>query len=317
MIRSIKRHSAACYSGHSPRPSRWTVPSLSLVIASRKRITLALILAAGAFCFVWFGLTLLGLSPLTLSLLAAAFGATAAIWEPLLARLRHARAQRGAGASAMIPISDLEELLPGSTAGSVRFEPAGYGFGDTTVQDITLIVLAAQAISARTLFEIGTFRGRTTLNLARNVAEDARIFTLDLDEQEAKAMGLRDRLLAGSDMNLAVDEDNARPCFDDPGIDTAVKQKIERLHGNSTKFDFSPYRRKIDVVFIDGGHTYEVVESDTRKALDMVRPGGLILWHDYDQHWPGLMRSLNDLSKTRKLYHYLGTSLVFYRHESS
>jgi predicted O-methyltransferase YrrM len=36
-----------------------------------------------------------------------------------------------------------------------------------------------------------------------------------------------------------------------------------------------------DSVLIDGGHTPEVVASDTRKALPLVRPGGLVLWHDY------------------------------------
>lgn len=287
------------------------------MIASPKRLALALFLGAGVFCFVWFGLVLVKLSTLTLALLAAVLAAGAVIWEPLLSRLRHARAKRGAGVSSMTSISDIEELLPGSAGGSVQFQPAGYGFGDTTVQDITLIVLAAQSIPARTVFEIGTFRGRTTLHLACNLAGDARIFTLDLGDEEARQMGLRDRLLAGSDMNLVVNEDEARPCFDDPAIDPAAKQKIERLRGNSTTFDFGPYRGAIDFVFIDGGHTYEVVESDTRHALEMIRPGGLILWHDYDEHWPGLMRSLNELSKTRKLYHYLGTSIVLYRHETS
>lgn len=36
-----------------------------------------------------------------------------------------------------------------------------------------------------------------------------------------------------------------------------------------------------DSVFIDGGHQAEVAVSDTRKALPLLRPGGLMLWHDF------------------------------------
>ena len=35
------------------------------------------------------------------------------------------------------------------------------------------------------VFEIGTFLGSNTLNMALNLPEDAKILTLDLDEQHA------------------------------------------------------------------------------------------------------------------------------------
>jgi hypothetical protein len=34
-------------------------------------------------------------------------------------------------------------------------------------------------------------------------------------------------------------------------------------------------------VFIDGGHSRDVVASDTSRALELVRPGGLVIWHDF------------------------------------
>lgn len=36
-----------------------------------------------------------------------------------------------------------------------------------------------------------------------------------------------------------------------------------------------------DTALIDGGHSQETVTSDTQKALPLLRPGGLIMWHDY------------------------------------
>lgn len=36
-----------------------------------------------------------------------------------------------------------------------------------------------------------------------------------------------------------------------------------------------------DAVFIDGDHSREGVLNDTTLALQVVRPGGIVIWHDY------------------------------------
>lgn len=38
-----------------------------------------------------------------------------------------------------------------------------------------------------------------------------------------------------------------------------------------------------DAVFIDGDHGREAVTHDTWLAWSVVRPGGLVIWHDYNQ----------------------------------
>lgn len=40
--------------------------------------------------------------------------------------------------------------------------------------------------------------------------------------------------------------------------------------------------RKIDYLFIDGDHNYPAVRSDWNTLAPLVRPGGLIMFHDYD-----------------------------------
>jgi predicted O-methyltransferase YrrM len=39
---------------------------------------------------------------------------------------------------------------------------------------------------------------------------------------------------------------------------------------------------KADVVFIDGDHSYEGVAKDTKLARAIIRKGGFIIWHDYN-----------------------------------
>ncbi len=51
---------------------------------------------------------------------------------------------------------------------------------------------------------------------------------------------------------------------------------------DSREWDTSNYPEGFfDTALIDGGHTADVVRSDTLNALRLVRPGGFILWHDY------------------------------------
>jgi predicted O-methyltransferase YrrM len=39
--------------------------------------------------------------------------------------------------------------------------------------------------------------------------------------------------------------------------------------------------KQADAVFIDGDHSLPVVQHDTMLALQILRPGGLVIWHDY------------------------------------
>ncbi len=58
--------------------------------------------------------------------------------------------------------------------------------------------------------------------------------------------------------------------------------RVCQIYCDSRDWDTSAYPAGFfDSALIDGGHSSEVVLSDTRKALSLVRPGGLILWHDF------------------------------------
>jgi hypothetical protein len=58
--------------------------------------------------------------------------------------------------------------------------------------------------------------------------------------------------------------------------------RVCQIYCDSRDWDVSQYPKNFfDTILIDGGHTKEIVENDTRKALTVLRPGGLIIWHDY------------------------------------
>jgi hypothetical protein len=122
------------------------------------------------------------------------------------------------------------------------------------------------------IFEIGTSQGRTTALMAMNTPETTRIFTLDLPPEMAVPKGATDLHLvelARKELGIAFRETNWAP-------------RITQLLGDSRTFDFSPYYDSIDFATVDGSHSYPFVFSDSMQAFRMIRPGGVILWHDYE-----------------------------------
>ncbi len=58
--------------------------------------------------------------------------------------------------------------------------------------------------------------------------------------------------------------------------------RVCQIYADSRKWDISNYPEGFfDSCLIDGGHKRDIVMSDTRKALQLVRSGGMILWHDF------------------------------------
>ncbi len=58
--------------------------------------------------------------------------------------------------------------------------------------------------------------------------------------------------------------------------------RVCQIYCNSIEWDTSNYPEEFfDTILIDGGHMEEVVASDTRKAFPLLRPGGVIMWHDF------------------------------------
>jgi len=54
----------------------------------------------------------------------------------------------------------------------------------------------------------------------------------------------------------------------------------------------------IDLLFIDGDHVYEAVKQDYQSWKPYVRPGGLLVFHDYDDRHPGVQSVVNEVLAT-------------------
>lgn len=203
-----------------------------------------------------------------------------------------------------LPTVSIEDLFPGSTNLSIRLERSlPSAVGNLTINELVVMALTCQWLKPSVLFEFGTFNGRTTLNLAANTPADAKIHTLDLADPAAA--------------QLAADrEDSDYHLLERTGSyfrETVFSNKIEQLWCDSSRFDETDLRGQADLVFVDGAHSYDYVRNDTSKALAMVRPGGVILWHDYCAWYPGVFGYLHELLPSYPLKHIEGTHFAILR----
>lgn len=60
---------------------------------------------------------------------------------------------------------------------------------------------------------------------------------------------------------------------------------------------------KVDLVYIDGLHTYEQVKKDIENYLPLINVGGFICGHDYHPSWQGVVNAINEkLGKPDELF---------------
>lgn len=186
------------------------------------------------------------------------------------------------------------------------------------ISELESCFLCAAAKSAKSdpvkIFEFGTCTGKTTYLLAlnaRNGESPPRVVTLTLAPEQVatyqRAGGDDPR-----DTHAAIKE-SAFTRFYYTG--TAMEPRITQLFGDSKAFDTAGHEGVYDLVFVDGSHAKSYVESDSQRAMTMVKPGGLVAWHDYRGPWRarGVWSTLNALARTHELKLIKGTSIVVWR----
>jgi len=118
-----------------------------------------------------------------------------------------------------------------------------------------------RAESPRNVLEVGTAGGGTLFVLAWASHDAARILSLDIQRYDL----LRKQLFRG---------------FARPGQHVEVRRADSHLASTRDAverfFDGAP----LDLLFVDGDHAYESVRADFELYGSLVRPGGLIAFHD-------------------------------------
>lgn len=118
--------------------------------------------------------------------------------------------------------------------------------------------------SARVIVEFGVHEGRNAVAALRNIEGLERYVGVDVLPDYAPHLGYQRREIPKLPGRLALGDER---------FDLIVKPR--------GTFDLTAEDLpRCDVVFIDGDHSRKGVENDTALARQIVRPGGVIVWHD-------------------------------------
>lgn len=124
-----------------------------------------------------------------------------------------------------------------------------------------LALLKTLAKGKDSYFEIGTWRGESVWNVAKEISDCT---TLNLSKSEMEALGWNKKY---AELH---------------GILSKKNPKILHLEGNTKTFDFVGLNKKYDLIFIDGDHSYEMVKHDTEQVFKhLVHDKSIVVWHDY------------------------------------
>ena len=189
-----------------------------------------------------------------------------------------------------LPSATLDSLLSAESR-QVRLQILPCATWDTEYDDlVALCALALRARPARIL-EIGTCRGRATLQLAINNPA-ARIVTYDI--------------------NPAAGE-----YFHGLPAAARIEQRIVDFPTDRARLVAEPC---FDFIYIDGSHVEDCAKNDTALAFDIVSPTGTIVWHDYS-NTGGILGSnavpeiLNGFLGERRILGIEGTNLAVWTGE--
>jgi predicted O-methyltransferase YrrM len=123
----------------------------------------------------------------------------------------------------------------------------------------------------RTVVEIGTYRGGTLWLWCQLAKANAKIVSIDLPGgafgggyDKAEAEGLRKFARPGQELRLLAADSH----------DPRTLQQVKEILGSAP----------IDMLFIDGDHTYEGVRRDYEMYAPLVRRGGVVAFHDVLPH---------------------------------
>lgn len=185
----------------------------------------------------------------------------------------------------------LQELFNGIERVSLPIGAINELTGHANKVDMLYVCAIARYIHARRIFEFGTYQGRTTYHLTMAVDEGAHVTTLNLPPDHDPRYG---------------------PYIGAYFKGTNREKFIRQVFADSKTLDVSSYKNLFDFVFVDADHSYEGVKNDTLKAFELIRQGGVIMWHDYAPKSEELVRFFEEFTQQRPLFRIRNTCLLLH-----
>lgn len=215
-----------------------------------------------------------------------------------------------------IKLRDILSLLPKNQLKKdilIQYPPVE--IGSITLVDQILLLSLIDLLNPNNILEIGTFQGYTTALFLKNTTHSI-VHTIDLPKTDNNFIEEPDKesVLLDGDYN----DDYLRQIQNLSGetylcdLEQKNLDRLKLIKSNSTEFDYSRFNKSIDLAFIDGGHNFDIIKSDTKNVLSCLNKNSVVVWHDYssDIH-SDVTKFLDTYSKENKIFCVNGSLCAF------
>ena len=159
--------------------------------------------------------------------------------------------------------------------------------------EISQLMKILSKLTPKTVLEIGTLNGGTLYLWTKAASPNATIISIDLPGGPFGGGYLRWRVPFYKSFGSACQKIYLIRA--DSHSETTLR-RVERILGGC----------KVDFLFIDGDHSYEGVKSDFQMYAKLVKPGGIVAFHDI---LPGPPEWVGDVPKfwdeVKQNFHYM------------
>jgi len=135
------------------------------------------------------------------------------------------------------------------------------------------------------ILEIGTFLGRSLVNISSNVREKDKITSVDDDRSSFSSSLFKDQLTSTNSPDSTIDGDLIKwkkllnmKIFD--ARKAVIKEFLAdeeqfTYHGRGSSNFFKKNSEKFDIIYVDGDHFMPTVKNDLKNSYRNLNPGGI------------------------------------------
>ena len=134
------------------------------------------------------------------------------------------------------------------------------------------------------IVEIGSFCGRSAYALGMNKKQSVKLTCFDQFPYQPQSI--------------------PNSCYGDLSMNYCYEaflhnmREVENLETGRIimplKIDFLSFTKQIDLIFIDCVHTYDAVKADIDTWFKFMKPGGVMVFDDYFDMFPGTIRAVDE-----------------------
>jgi predicted O-methyltransferase YrrM len=167
----------------------------------------------------------------------------------------------------MLPVTDIATRR-------VIANPSGF----MSAREREVLVALVESVKAKVMIEMGVQEGQAAQVILKNVSTIERYVGIDVEPGY-----------------LPIHPHQLRETPEEPGKLVKNDPRFTLIRKPRGSLDVTPEELPAcDVVLIDGDHGRAAVLNDSALAHAVLRPGGIIIWHDYDQASPVDVRDVLD-----------------------